>query len=204
MTINSNDELKITRQRPYSVHHQYLRIASDALNKAEKNGTDATDQLLISIAFASVTLEAFGNLLGDRLIGNWADFQSSSVIAKLRLICEHLHVPYDKQKAPWSHIVWLAGFRNKIVHAKPQSVTSVEIVTRAQYEGDARDQMPWGHPPSLFEKEVNLVRARASLQAVQHVITLLSEKLPGLQAFGISADASIGSVELHRNGDRNI
>lgn len=199
MTIKPDDMLKITRQRPYSAHHQYLRIAGDALARAEQKGSDAKDQLLISITFTAVALEAFSNMLGDRVIDRWMDFDSSRPIAKLRLLCDHFDVPYDRQKAPWTDIIWLVGFRNKIVHGKPQNVTSVELLSRAQYEGEGRDQLPWGHPPSDFEKEVSLARARSSLEAIQQVIQLLFNKLPGLQTFGIYADASLGSIELHSN-----
>jgi hypothetical protein len=111
-----------------------LRIAAESLHKAESKEQGWFDHQFVAIALSSLAIEAVCNAVGERAIEGWEDFDSCNPTAKIVVICEQLRILYDKNKEPWSTLVWLSKVRNRIAHPKAEPIDEERLVT--EYEHD--------------------------------------------------------------------
>lgn len=182
-------KLKQRRTRYYSAHHTLLNIATRSLAKAEKKEPGWFNDTFVALTFAALTLEALVNAIGDRVVGDWKDFESASPMAKVRLLAERLKVPYDREAEPWRTVKWLGKLRNQIAHPKPEIISDEEKID----ERDLEDPLA-NRPESKLEREISLANARRCVKAVVEVKDLICEKLPAEQRFGLSVDGWHSSV----------
>jgi len=185
------EKLKVERTRNFSAHHMLIGAARAALEDAEKKMPGWFYNELIAMVMCALSIEAISNAVGERVIPNWRDFESSSPIAKLRIICQKLEIEYGQNKEPWSTAKWLSKFRNSIAHAKPELVDEEQVWTREEYEKRRAD-----HPKSKIESDITLGNAKRALQAVERIKDLLCEKIPADDALGLYSDAWVGSAKL--------
>jgi len=146
---------------------------------------------LMVITFSALSLEAIGNAFGERYIDRWEDFESSSLIAKLRLLCNHFNIPMEAENEPWSTAIWVVGFRNKIAHAKPQLVEESFIWTRDEY-----DKRQTEEPKSKLEKQITMGNARRALKAVSEIKDIFCDCIPIEDQHGLRNDGWTGSAKL--------
>ena len=170
-------------ERQYSAHHALLETASIQLELSEQQQPGWFYNALVAITFSALTVEALSNAIGDRLITDWADFESSSLTAKLRLLTEKLGVLYARNQEPWNTIRWLAMFRNQVAHPKPTLEVRRSVISEAK-----RRKLDVDAPESKFERDVTLDNARKAVYAVRQLKELLCEKIPVEQLAGISTD----------------
>jgi len=181
--MEDNDRISAKRERPYSAHHMLLGAARVALEDAEKKEPGWYYSALMAMTMSAIAIEALCNAVGDRVIKNWADFESSSPKAKLRIICEELSIEYDSGKEPWSSIVWLCRIRNDLAHAKPKLLSEDYNWSREEYERKNGIK-----PESKLEKSITFGNAKRAYEQVSDLKYLLCKKIPAGKSFGLYAD----------------
>ncbi len=180
--------LRVQRERKFSPHHVLLGVARMALESAERKEDGWFYHELISITFTALALEALANSFGERVVERWADFESASPMAKLRVIARELGVQ-EASLAQDGVLVWLIRFRNKVAHAKPELVRFDASMTKKEF---AKIQL---EPPKAgLESEVSIANAKRALAAVQAVFDLLCEKTPQEKLDGLLGDGFSGTV----------
>jgi hypothetical protein len=130
-----------------------------------------------------LAVEALSNAIGDRIVPDWKDFETASPSAKVRLLAERLDLPYSTSSEPWRTICWLGKFRNLVAHPKPEPLLEDQFIT----ESDAAKR-PDDPPKSRLERQVTVGNAKRAFEAVVNVKTLLCEKIPAEDSFGLYSD----------------
>lgn len=164
----------VKSSRHYSAHKALLRAADNFLFAAEQNEPFCSDGHFVSLVMSSLAVESLCNTTGELVVQDWKDFESASPRAKIRLICAHLDIAYDKQQEPFISLLWVIKFRNKIAHAKPEPLSEELIASQEEYEalisGDG--------PQSELEKQISVDAARRALNAIEQFQELIYGKLP--------------------------
>jgi hypothetical protein len=184
-----NDKLRVTRKRSFSAHHMLIGAARMAAEDAEAKRPGWSYSQLTTITLCGLAIEAICNAVGERIVGDWKDFESANPGAKLRLLCEHLRIPFDKGQEPWSTIRWLLKQRNAIAHAKPQLLTEEHVWSRDEFDRRRKEC-----PLSDLERELSLGNAKRSLTATEEVLLRLTEAIPVEDRFGLYSDGWEGSA----------
>ncbi len=187
-------KLKVTTERKFSAHHLLIRTARLALDDAKAKRPGWFNSQLVAITLCALSIEAICNSIGDRVIPNWKDFESSSPIAKLRILCDHLKVHYDTSEEPWTSARWLYKFRNLIAHAKPELILEEELLSREEY-----DNRHGNFPMSKLEKQITFDNAIRALQTAEKIKDILCAGIPPENAIGLYADASWGRATPHND-----
>lgn len=186
-----NKRLKVTRKRRFSAHHMLIGAARLAVEDAESRRPGWAYDELTAVTLSGLAIEALCNAVGEAILKDWGDFEGCSPNAKLRLLCEHLKVPYDKTKEPWSSARWLIGLRNKIAHAKPQIVEEEHNWTRQEYDKRRTEE-----PKSALEREITLGNAKRALKSAEDILLKLCEVIPDEYSFGLYSDGWEGSASV--------
>ena len=160
-----------------------LGAAFRAVESAKAVKVLRTNNCLIAITFSALSIEAMANAIGDRVIQDWKDLESSSPTAKIRIIAEHLKIPFVRSDEPWSTVIWLAQFRNRIAHPKPEQISVESKVTQREF-----DQSLFEYPRSKLEREITLGNATRAVEAAYKLVDVLCETMSPEQRFGIIAE----------------
>jgi hypothetical protein len=179
--------VRVVKERDFEPQHLLIHIARCALEDAEKKVPGWGNQQFIAIAFSALAIEAMANSFGQRLITRWVDFESSSPIAKLRIICAELKIQPDWAREPWGTVLWLVKFRNKIAHAQPESVVYDKEFPIEECSKTFHDS-----PPSKLEAQATLANARRAVKNTNEIHRIFLSKLkpgqhPSLFSDGFSA-----------------
>ena len=185
--MTEDSQFNVTKERRFSAHHMLLGAARMSLEDANKKKPGWFYNELITITFCALALEALCNAFGERFIENWSDFESSTPIAKLRIICSQLNIEADFTKEPWSRAVWVIRFRNKIAHAKPEFLEQNEIWSRDEFD-DLREEAP----KSKLEKQISLNNANKAYEAAVAIKKALCDGIPVEQQHGLRSDGWSG------------
>lgn len=146
---------------------------------------------LTTILFSALAVEAFCNSLGDELFENWQDFDRLNIIGKTRLIAEKLEVEHDKAIEPWSTVVWLTGFRNKLVHSRPEKLAVDTVVDEKTMK-----KLEHAPPQSKIERENSLPNAIRACESTDKLYELLLGALPKEKRFSFVCESWNGSITL--------
>jgi hypothetical protein len=91
------EHLNVSRERRFSAHHMLLGVARMFLEDAKSKRPGWFYAELAALTLSGLAVEAICNAVGERVFStDWKDFESASPIAKLRLICDKLDVPFDR------------------------------------------------------------------------------------------------------------
>ena len=181
----------VTKERKYSPHHTLLGAARVCLKLAEEKQPGSHYHEFTTIVMSALSLEALANAVGSRLITDWSDFESSSPWAKLRILCETLHLDFDRGKEPWSSAKWLCGFRNRAAHGKPEDLLLTKSVPEESFEKEMRNS-----PDSWLESQITLGNAKRAYKAASDIKLAFSVALPDDLKLGIYADSTMSSGSL--------
>jgi hypothetical protein len=184
--------MKIIKERSFAPHHTFLGAARVSLDLAKSRHPGWHYHEFTSIVMSALSIEALVNAVGGRVMDNWKDFESSSPWAKLRLLCEHLGIEFNRTTEPWSTAKWLCGFRNKAAHAKPEELHEVK-----QIPGHAFDQERTEWPKSSLEREITLGNATRAFEAIQQIKLKLFNSMPEDTRSSIYSDGAIFSGSKH-------
>ena len=185
------DNLNVTRERHFSAHHMLLGAAKMALEDAKAKRPGWFYNHLIVITFSALSIEAIANAFGKRYIEKWKDFESSSPIAKIRILCNHFSVEMNSEKEPWSTAIWLMGLRNKIAHAKPELLEENHIWSREEH-----DKRQMEEPKAKIEKQMTLGNARRAYRAATKIKDLFCNSIHIEDQPGLRNDCWFGSASL--------
>lgn len=187
--------LKVTTERNFSAHHMLIGAARASLEDAKAKRPGFFYSQLIAMTLSALSIEAMCNAIGDRVISDWKDFETSSPNAKLRLLCERLKVQYDKSLEPWASARRLFKFRNLIAHAKPELVREEKVFSREEYDNRSPE-----FPKSKLEKGVTLENASRAVHTAEQIKDILCTRVPPEDALGLYSDSSFGHASLHHDG----
>ncbi|MCP4971910.1 MAG: hypothetical protein GY932_15125, partial [Arcobacter sp.] len=117
------EELKEIRILETMYNDQYLiSIVINLLNMAKETPDGHKFKFLIpSMSFSAFTIEAMCNTYGSQLFKDLFQFKSTSFIGKIIMISDKLGIDTDFSKEPWQTINKIKNFRNRLVHAKPET-----------------------------------------------------------------------------------
>ena len=196
--MNKPVKFKRTQKRTFSAHHMLISAARRAHERAEKQEVGWVYDVLSTMTFSALAIEALCNAIGQWVYEDWKDFESSSPIANIRLLAERLDVDYDKEVDPWSTVLWLLKFRNLIAHPKPEQVVEEILLTQKTYDRDCFG-MP-NKPESKLEKWITLGNSKRALLAAEQIEDILTRKIPSNEnTLGLHVDGWVGSTELHND-----
>jgi hypothetical protein len=182
---------RVEREREFKPHHILIGAAKIALESAEQRTPGWIYYELTAITFSALALEALTNSFGKRLVKRWDDFESASPTAKLRVICSRLRVEPDFQNEPWSVIPWLVKFRNKIAHAKPESIKYDKTMTEEEFQ-----KLRLEYPHSKLEMQINLKNAKRSIDAIDQILDLFYPKLNADEKYHLYSSGFSGSTSV--------
>jgi hypothetical protein len=168
----SEKKFRVQRDRDFKPHHILIDAAKLALESAEAKVAGWTYFELTAITFSALALEALTNSFGQRLVTRWSDFESSSPIAKLRIICSRLNVEPNFETEPWATTLWLVKFRNQVAHAKPESIKFDKTMTEEEFQ-----KLRFEFPNSKLEMQISLVNAKRSVSSIDQMLDLFYPKL---------------------------
>jgi len=189
--MTEKDKITVSKERPFSAHHMLLGAARAALEDAKNKRPGCFYSELIAITMSGLAIEALCNAVGERVVDNWKDYESSSPKAKVRIICNELKLEYDCNKEPWSSVIWLSKIRNELAHAKPQLVNESYTWSREEYE--TKDGFM---PQSKLEKKITLGNAERAYKQISELKTILCINIPADKSFGLYADSWSGSSSV--------
>lgn len=182
--------VRVQKERHYTAHHAFHDIAYTALKNAEMPKNQQRHQPLVCMIFCGLTLEAVANAFGERLVENWDDFENASPIVKLRTIFSTIGVSWNGKQEPFATVIWLVRFRNKVAHAKPESIRTDAMMTDLEFR--ARQYDP---PVSKLESHVSLENAQRAMKQVHALMRLLIDNTPPEKWHGLVADGYTASAK---------
>jgi hypothetical protein len=191
---SQSKQIRIRRERDFKPHHLLIYAAgvglehAEKVTKEEKGISTWTPHELTAIIFSAFALEAIGNSFGDKFVKRWKDFESSSPIAKLRIVCTELKINPDFGREPWATALWLVTFRNGVAHAKPNLIKTDDIVSAGEYTF-------WhlhSDPQSKIEKQITLENARRAVKAIREILDQFYLKVKPDERGGLFFDGSAG------------
>jgi hypothetical protein len=168
----SRKKFRVQRDRDFKPHHILIGSAKIALESAETRTPGWLYYELTAITFSALAIEALTNSFGEKLVTRWNDFEKASPIAKLRVICTRLCVEPDFEKEPWFTVLWLVQFRNKVAHAKPESIKFDKTMTEKELQ-----KIQFEYPRSRLEMQINIENAKRSVSAVDQILELFYPQL---------------------------
>ena len=184
-----SESIKVQKKKAFSAYHMMLGAARAALEDAETKAPGWFYAELMALTMAALAIEAICNAVGERVIEKWKDFESSSPIAKLRVICARLEIPFDEKTEPWATARWIGKLRNELAHAKPELVKEEYTWSREEYEKREREG-----PKSKLEKQITLGHARRAVREVQNLKDLICDAVPVDARLGLYSEAWTGSA----------
>jgi len=111
---------KVVAERTFFPYVPYLDSARHFCSEMKRNEHVSWYDLLAATTLLALSVEALVNTVGEFIVPEFKDFESSSPKAKIRLICQLAQIPYDKSKIPFVDVVHLLKVRNQLAHPKFQ------------------------------------------------------------------------------------
>jgi hypothetical protein len=186
-----NPKFLRTQERYYSLHHQLFQIACIALKDALTSKVGQDLNVLKTITFSALAAEAFLNGVGFRTEPDWKSFERRATGEKMKDLCGHLNVPFDKNSNPWQALDCLFELRNDIVHGKPEHLKTEHVLPEI-----AIDKTKFDIPQSGLEKQLTIGNAQRFLQATKEMYERFRLVIPQDVAFEIFQDGWSGSVTV--------
>jgi hypothetical protein len=147
--------------RDFRFGHELLAIASNLATTAENSPAGVRYKpSLASMVISAFAMEALANEAGEKLIKEWAEFESVKPKAKIILCSKALHIEPDFSAEPWQTVSEALKFRNIVVHKKPE-------VVKVRIEGDSINNQltvpAW--PITRFERKLTPENAKRFSEA---------------------------------------
>jgi hypothetical protein len=184
-------KLERKQERFFSAHHLLLATAKAKLAEAEKSPLGRVQNVLIALSFASLFVEAYCNAVGVKMLEKqWDAQERNSPSHKVQFLRDFLSI-ISSDAEPWTTLIWLGKFRNRIAHPKPQPIDRTKLIDEPRNEQIGADM-----PKSAFENDLTLVNARRAIQAIESLRRLFFEKVPVDRQFGLYTDGWVSVTGL--------
>jgi hypothetical protein len=162
---------KVVQERIFLPYELYIDSARHFVGELDRKEYESWYDLAAAVTLLALSVEAIANTIGEHVIEDFKDFESSSPKAKIRLICERLGIKFDRTSAPFAGILELLKVRNQLAHPKFQ---------RLRYESKEmplavaqKHYLEVGEPLHDIEKALSPEIALKSLAAVIALASLL-------------------------------
>lgn len=188
--VNKPRLMKQTQSREFFGHHMLLNAAEMKIESAKQSEVGCFNNCLAAMTMTAIAVEALLNAVGSRVVKDWRTFERLKPPEKLIELQRELGFKLEPRENPWDTLHYLAGFRNDIVHAKPELVDEAK-----HFVEPAPTKLLFRKPPSKLEQKITVDNASRSLEAVQTLKGILTDALPVHLRFGIYVDAWSGSTE---------
>ena len=173
------DRAKVIKKRIFFPHVMYLDTAKHFCAELERKEYVSWYDLMACMTTTALSVEAILNTFGHIAIRDFTDFESSTPLVKMRILCEDLGIDFDKSRKPFNTIIQLLKLRNKFAHPK-YKVLSFESAEMPLEEARAIYQQ--GEILHDLEKALSPELVKRSFSAVNDFELLvkraLGEKLP--------------------------
>lgn len=155
---------KVVQERVFFPYKIYLDSATHFCSEIKKKEYVSWHDLLAAVTLLALSVEALANTIGELVVPNFKDFESSSPKAKLRIICELVGVEFNQNKTPFAEIIKLLKVRNKLAHPKYQALryeSKVMPLAEAQKHyhelGEMLHEIEKSLSPEMAQKSLNAV-----------------------------------------------
>lgn len=111
---------KVVQERVFFPYTPYLDSAQHFCGEMKRKEYVSWYDLLAAVTLLTLSVEALANTIGELVVPNFKDFESSSPKAKIRIICERVGVEFNRNKTPFTEIIHLLKVRNQLAHPKYQ------------------------------------------------------------------------------------
>jgi hypothetical protein len=179
-------------EREFFAHHMLLHAAELEISSAKESQVGRFNKCLAAMVMTAIAVESLLNAVGSRTVKDWLSFEQLRPHEKIDLLVEKLQIQRDLEKEPWTTLMFLAGFRNDIVHAKPEPIIKKSVLPEV-----ALAKTDFDKPHSKLEREITLGNARRVFSAVHKLKSILTDAMPAEERFGIYADMWSGSTTEH-------
>lgn len=170
---------RVVQERVFLPYELYINTAKHFVGELDRKEYVSWYDLIAAVTLLGLSIEAIANTVGEHVIEDFKDFESSSPKAKIRLICEKLDIQFDRTRAPFTDILELLRVRNQLAHPKFQRLryeSKVMPLTAAQ-----KHYREVGEPLHDIEKALAPEMAKKSLAAVSALaVTFLAAIEPRL------------------------
>jgi hypothetical protein len=153
----------------------YLDSANHFCSELERKEYVGWYDLLASVTLTALSVEALVNTIGELVVHDFKDFESSSPAAKLRVICQTMGLEFNRTKKPFAEVMNLLRIRNRLAHPKYKHLRyeSPEM----PIEEARRHYHEVGEVLHDIEKSLSPDIARKSLDAVVDLAQMLRATL---------------------------
>ena len=170
---------KVVQECVFFPYSPYVDSAQHFCSEMKRKEYVSWYDLLAAVTILGLSVEAIANTFGELLVPNFKDFESASPKAKLRVICEHTGIAFNRNRTPFIEVLNLLKVRNQLAHPKYQKL---------HYESEVmplRDAQAHYHALGEIlhdvEKSLTPELAQRSLAAVLSLAGTLRSKLdPGI------------------------
>jgi len=111
---------KVVQERVFLPYVPYLDSARHFCGELTRKDYVSWYDLLAAVTLLALSVEAIANSIGEFVVADFKDFESSSPKAKLRIICESTGVAFDRGSFPFAEVFQLLKVRNQLAHPKYQ------------------------------------------------------------------------------------
>ena len=197
--VTSEKTLVRTQERYFCPHHLLLCAANRSQTAAQSLSSEGGRSPgfffdnLATITFSAFAIEAMCNAFGERLIADWKTHEWKSPVDKLSLVANAAKAPYDSKVEPWASAEWLFELRNKIAHAKPKKLNTVEYLTPQQARAHDFKVV---FPKSPLERRISDNNAQRALNVAERIRDILGSKLSHDLRFELAIDGAMGVTKL--------
>lgn len=190
------------KNRTYSAHHLLLDTAQKSFRtiSVPKGSLPENwkNQVLVSIVISAFSIEAFSNAVGVKLLPTWNETHECwKPLEKLGALCAAKSVPFNPQGELWASARWLFSMRNKIAHAKPESIVLERVLTVDEHHGEQMRKPFAMHPTSKLESLLTVSNARRAVSTAEAVQRVVCSTLSTEEKFGVTSDSWTTSVVLN-------
>jgi hypothetical protein len=96
---------KVVAERFFFPYRPFVESARYFCGEMKRKDYVSWHDLLAATTLLALSVEAIVNTLGELVVPDFGDFESSSPKAKIRLICQVAAIPFDKSAAPFGDIL---------------------------------------------------------------------------------------------------
>lgn len=111
---------KVIQERVFFPYVPYIESARYFCGELARKDYVSWHDLLAATVLLSLSVEAIANTIGELVVPDFKDFESSSPKAKIRIICESIGLEFNRDKSPFIEIIYLLKIRNQLAHPKYQ------------------------------------------------------------------------------------
>lgn len=166
---------KVVQERVFFPYQPYLDSARHFCDELKRKDYPSWYDLLAAVTLLSLSVEALLNTIGEFVVADFKDFESSPPKAKLRVVCQSAGVEFRRDKSPFGEVFQLLRVRNQLAHPKYQRLSYESKEMPLEEARKHYEQL--GELLHDIEKSLTPDFAQRSLKAVEALTQLLRSKL---------------------------